>query len=334
MNERKRRTITEAPAFKDYVRGIFKVRIESGLSKSVFVFSNEVQNLNLPSNNFDISLSKIERSIVFHSISAQPYLTFNNLKKMFPSLTSMREFIESEEYLASLKVEINTSRRSFEELDIFEKLQIAQDVLNEISEKLSTGRTDYFGTKEFQPYKISDIFRDKRMNFNIDPDSEEQIGRSMTSPENRYYLDLGSRKWYAYNDCFGTSEEKLLVKYIDKKINDLKDRYSDVYLFRNEKFFKIYDFKNGDATEPDFVLILSKHDQTRSVQYQIFIEPKGGHLVAKDKWKEDLLTSLKDEAKVVLLTESDKIFVWGLPFYQHSSEDDFDFAFKDLLSFG
>ena len=332
LNERKKRTITEAPAFKDYIRGIFKVRIESGLSQSVLVFTDENQSLNLPTTNFDISLSKIDRSVIFHAISAQPYLTFINLKKMFPQLKSMREFIESEEYLASLKVEVNTTRKSFEDFDILEKLQIAQTVLNEISEKLSSGRTDYFGSKDFKPFKIADIFRDKRMNFNIDPDSEEQIGRSMTSPENKYYLDLESRKWYSYNDCFGTSEEKLLVKYIDKKINDLKDKYSDVYLLRNEKFFKIYDFKNGDATEPDFVLILAKNDQTRSVQYQVFIEPKGGHLVAKDKWKEDLLTSLKAEAKVVLLTQSDKIFVWGMQFYQHSSEDDFDTSFKDLLS--
>jgi type III restriction enzyme len=170
------------------------------------------------------------------------------------------------------------------------------------------------------------------MNFNIDPDTEEQIGKSMNSTENKYYLDLGSRKWHAYNDCFGTSEEKLLIKYIEKKINDLKEKYSEVYLLRNEKFFKIFDFKNGDATEPDFVLFLTNDNQTRSVQYQIFIEPKGGHLVSKDKWKEDLLTSLKDEAKVVLLTQSDKIFVWGMPFYQHNSEDDFDTTFKDLLS--
>jgi type III restriction enzyme len=124
----------------------------------------------------------------------------------------------------------------------------------------------------------------------------------------------------------------MLVKYIDKKINDLRNHFSEVYLLRNEKFFKIYDFKNGDATEPDFVLFLTSDDQTRSVQYQIFIEPKGEHLVAKDKWKEDLLTSLKDQAKVVLLTQSDKIFVWGMPFYQHGSEEDFDTSFKDLLS--
>jgi len=332
LNEKKRRTVSEAPAFKDYVRGVFKVRIESGLSKSVFIFTDENQNLNLPTTNIDIAFSKIDHSIVFHSISTQPYLTFNNLKKMFPTLRNMREFIESEEYLGSLKVEVNSTRKSFGDFEITEKLQIAQSVVNEISEKLSSGRTDYFGTKEFKPFRISDIFRDKRMNFNIDPDTEEQIGRSMNAIDNRYYLDLDTRKWYAYNDCFGTSEEKMLVRYIDKKINDLKDKYSEVYLLRNEKFFKIYDFKNGDATEPDFVLFLTNDDQTRSVQYQIFIEPKGEHLVAKDKWKEDLLTSLKDDAKVVLLTQSDKILVWGMPFYQHNSEDEFDTTFKDLLS--
>ena len=332
LNEKKRRTISEAPAFKDYVRGVFKVRIESGLSKSVYVFTDVNQNLNLPTTHLDISFSKIDRSIIFHSISTQPYLTFNNLKKIFPALNNMREFIESEEYLGSLKVEVNSIKKSFDDFEIIEKLQIAQTVVNEISEKLSSGRTDYFGTKEFKPFKISDKFLDKRMNFNIDPDTEEQIGRSMNSSDNRYYLDLASRKWYAYNDCFGTSEEKMLVRYIDKKINDLKDKYSEVYLLRNEKFFKIFDFKNGDATEPDFVLFLTNNDQTRSVQYQIFIEPKGEHLVAKDKWKEDLLTSLKDEAKVVLLTQSDKILVWGMPFYQHNSEDEFDTTFKDLLT--
>jgi type III restriction enzyme len=332
LNEKKRRTIREAPAFKDYVRGVFKVRIESGLSRSVYIFTDESQNLNLPTSNMDISLSKIERSIIFHSISTQPFLTFNNLKKIFPTLNSMGEFIESEEYLASLKVEVNSTRKNFDDFSILERLQIAQTVVNEISDKLSSGRTDYFGTKEFKPHKISEKFRDKRMNFNIDPDTEEQIGRSMISPDNRYYLDLTSRKWYAHNDCFGTSEEKMLVRYIDKKINDLRKQFTGVYLLRNEKFFKIFDFKNGDATEPDFVLFLSNDDQTRSVQYQIFIEPKGEHLVAKDKWKEDLLTSLKDEAKVILLTQSDKILVWGMPFYQHNSEDEFDTSFKDLLS--
>ena len=331
LNERKKRTTLESPSFSDYVRELFKVRIESGQSKSVYVFAEENQNLNLPTNSFDISLGQIEKEIVYRGISTQPTLVFSNLRRMFPMLRSINEFISSEAYLSSVRVEINSFKENLDDLDQFEKLLIVEDVLSKISEILLSGKTDYYGSKEFVPFKIEKIFLDKRMNFNIDPDTEEQIGKSMNDSNNKYHLDLSSRKWYAYNDCFGTSEEKLLIKYVDKKIPELRGKYSDVFLLRNEKFFKIYDFKNGDATEPDFVLILTNQDQTKNLQYQIFIEPKGEHLLQKDKWKEDLLTSLKEEAKVVLLTQSEKIYVWGLPFYQHNSEIAFDSEFKDLL---
>ena len=331
LNERKKRTTLESPSFSDYVRELFKVRIESGQSKSVYVFAEENQNLNLPTNSFDISLGQIEKEIVYRGISTQPTLVFSNLRRMFPMLRSINEFISSEAYLSSVRVEINSFKENLDDLDLFEKLLIVEDVLSKISEILLSGKTDYYGSKEFVPFKIEKIFLDKRMNFNIDPDTEEQIGKSMNDSNNKYHLDLSSRKWYAYNDCFGTSEEKLLIKYVDKKIPELRGKYSDVFLLRNEKFFKIYDFKNGDATEPDFVLILTNQDQTKNLQYQIFIEPKGEHLLQKDKWKEDLLTSLKEEAKVVLLTQSEKIYVWGLPFYQHNSEIAFDSEFKDLL---
>jgi type III restriction enzyme len=331
LNERKRRTTQESPSFSDYVRETFKVRIESGQSKSIYVFAEENQNLNLPTNSFDISLGQIEKEIVYRGISTQPTLAFSNLSSMFPILRSINEFIASEAYLSSVRVEINSFKEKFADLDQFEKLTIVEDVLSRISEILQSGKTDYYGSKEFVPFKIEKIFLDKRMNFHIDPDTEEQIGKSMNDSNNRYHLDLSARKWYGYNDCFGTSEEKLLIKYVDKKISELRSKYSDVFLLRNEKFFKIYDFKNGDATEPDFVLLLTNQDQTKTLQYQIFIEPKGEHLLQKDKWKEDLLTSLKEEAKLVLLTQSEKIYIWGLPFYQHKSEVAFDSIFKELL---
>lgn len=55
-----------------------------------------------------------------------------------------------------------------------------------------------------------------------------------------YHLDLSKRDWYVFDDFFGTSEEKLLIQFIDKRYDDLKKKYSDVYLIRNEKHFKLY----------------------------------------------------------------------------------------------
>ena len=76
-----------------------------------------------------------------------------------------------------------------------------------------------------------------------------------------YHLDLSVRDWYAYTDCFGTSEEKELVKYIDSIYDKLRDKYSEeVYLVRNEMDFKLYTFEDGSPFAPDFVLFLRRKD--------------------------------------------------------------------------
>jgi type III restriction enzyme len=71
---------------------------------------------------------------------------------------------------------------------------------------------------------------------------------------------LGKQKdWFVFDDCFGTSEEKLLIKYIDKVYEKLKPKYDEIFLVRNERHFKIYNFEDGRAIEPDFVLFLVNH---------------------------------------------------------------------------
>jgi hypothetical protein len=63
----------------------------------------------------------------------------------------------------------------------------------------------------------------------------------------------------------------------------------------------------------------------------VFIEPKGQHLYLLDKWKQDLLLSLKDEAIAELFVDSEEVRIWGLPFYQNASEFEFDEAFAEAL---
>ena len=38
-------------------------------------------------------------------------------------------------------------------------------------------------------------------------------------------------------------------------MNDLQEKWSDIYLLRNEKAVKIYSFDEGRAFEPDFILL-------------------------------------------------------------------------------
>ena len=135
-----------------------------------------------------------------------------------------------------------------------------------------------------------------------------------------------------FNDCFGTSEEKYFVKYIDKIYNKLKEKYDEVYLVRNERFFRIYTFEDGRPLEPDYVLFLRQKTPFKNLHYQIFIEPKGGYLKEKDIWKENFLLSLKKECKVEQLWEDKKYTVWGMPFYNKAEEITFNKEFeKELL---
>ena len=93
--------------------------------------------------------------------------------------------------------------------------------------------------------------------------------------------------------------------------------------------------------------------------YQIIIEPKGGHLLLKDKWKEQVLLDLnnldssstgtsptdRDIAKGFMVAEKSPAGQWirqngyklikpiGLPFYNHEGEQfsEFTAAFRQKL---
>ena len=57
--------------------------------------------------------------------------------------------------------------------------------------------------------------------------------------------------------------------------------------------FKIYNFEDGRPFAPDFVLFLRRRYGEKYDNLQIFIEPKGTHLLANDKWKEDFLNQIQ-----------------------------------------
>jgi type III restriction enzyme len=331
LNEREKRTSDNSPAFLDYAAKSYDIKLSSGESRSLNIFNEEELFPRIATKTFTISVSDLDYELKRFCVSAEPYFSLDNIKSLFPALTGLREFITSDAYLNSLKITLVSPFESLEQLDLDALIMILGEVLTRIAEKLSTSKLEYFGTKNFKPYPLSKILRDKEMNFNIDVDSKEEMGKSMNDPANTYHLDLRTKQWYVYNDCYGTSEEKLLVKYIDRKYAELSSIYSDVYLVRNERFFKIYDFKSGQATEPDFLLLLSKKHAKHIEQFQVFIEPKGQHLYLLDKWKQDLLLSLKDEAIAELFVDSEEVRIWGLPFYQNASEFEFDEAFAEAL---
>jgi SOS-response transcriptional repressor LexA len=153
----------------------------------------------------------------------------------------------------------------------------------------------------------------------------------MKTPKNPVYaLDLSNVKWYAYNDNYGTSEEKALVKYIEGKMEKFEEKYDEIYLVRNEKDLKIYDFAEGRPFEPDFVLFLRvKGSSDKYDNLQLFIEPKGDNLLVKDKWKNDFLKQIKSMSEVTWCTNTDDYMVWGIPFFNENTNAEFIAAMEE-----
>ena len=129
-------------------------------------------------------------------------------------------------------------------------------------------------------------------------------------------IDLKDEDWFTFTDNFGTSEEKAFVSYFRDYVDELKAIYSKVYLMRNERQMHIYSCDGGERFEPDYVLFSQKNNIDGFEQLQVFVEPKCTHLVENDKWKEDFLLQLKDNAiPVKTFVDDNKYHIQGFHFF-------------------
>lgn len=311
----------------------YKVRIKSGEMSTSMVFeSGTASNTSsIPYRAF--RLSDLGNHVIRAAINRFEAFKFSNLKDTYPNIESIKEFIESSSYLAGINILIYAKQEVLDNLTQKEKLYCAIEVLRQIEPMLSKGGIGYKGTKEFHPKQIKDVFRERTQKFSIDGTSDKELGKSMSETDNMYLrMDLSKVNWHAYEDCYGTSEEKYLVRYIESIYPKLSEKYNDVYLLRNEKDLKIYSFTSGDAYQPDYVLFLNKKDSEGKTDYiQIFIEPKGEHLRTTDKWKEDAMREIRENADIRFSTQGTIFNVWGMPFFTQSKYQIFDNAMKQSL---
>lgn len=309
------------------------ISLRTGYTKSVVAFEVQGNDKGAAKESKDYSFGEFGTAIIRKALQRIEFYEFSNLKKFLPNLKSVTEFITSEKYLGKLKIEVTGLSEQVKNLTPDEKLDAVIQVLSEISGVIASDTIEFKGSKEFKPRMVKEVFTDKTLNFMLDGGEDKEFGKSMNNAaETAYHLDLSTKAWFVFDDCFGTSEEKLLIKYIDKRYSDLAKVYSEVYLIRNEKHFKIYAFEDGRPFEPDFILYLIGKEKKDTMHYQVFIEPKGSHLLRADEWKEKFLVSIKDQFKVEQLFSNRKHVVWGLPFYNSTDRiAEFEEAFDTLI---
>ncbi len=311
---------------------LYHYNIQTGIVQSTLAFDDSpAKTLSKKQKNY--SLIEFGVPLIRKALARIEFYRFNNLQSFLPNIESITEFIESPNYLGKIKVEVEGKEENVNRLDYSKRINIAINILNDIKNTLQSEKIEFQGTKEFKAYDISKIFRDKKLNIFVNDNGDKEFGipQSQTSNLN-LRIDISKKDWYVFTDNYGTSEEKYLIKYIDKAYDQLKERYSEIYLVRNERHFQLYNFDDGTPIEPDFVLFLKKQEADKTLYMQIFIEPKGKHLIEHDAWKETFLKSLKEKHQINMLWKSKKYTIWGMPFYnEEARKNEFDGVFRSFF---
>jgi len=331
INERIQNPRSEIFSLQDVrIKNNYQYELKTGEIKEEIILDEKEKSVssNVQKTKRKFRFTDFEKNIIRTALDKFEFYKFDNLKKYFPHLKSIREFILSDRYLGNIEIEISGPKEKIEKLNSEEKLEIVLFVIKEIAEQTKMNMSEYIGTRLFKAKMIRDIFRDKILK--IDSDDERAQGVEE--------INLSEKDWYAQNELYGTSEEKEFINFIDNFIDKLKEKYSDIALLRNEKFFQIFDFNEGKPFEPDFIMILKKRNKLISI-YQVFIEPKGDQFKdskgrfedSKESWKLKFLLEIENKANVDLRFENKQFKLIGLPFYNKTLEKEFEEALENKL---
>lgn len=321
FNKRVEKSYDNVKSFSDL--GVSKKNISFTLSSGMGKKSSVFFEMEHPKSNDevikgkDLKVSTLSKHIIRYALSQNPFYYFENLELYFPNVKSLSNFIESKDYLGGLEITLNGTNTRLSEISNFDYLLAIQKLLQTIESEIKSNLTDYEGS-EYINKNVHEVFKDKEIK--VYKDSERANGQ----------FDVVSEpEWYVYNANYGTSEEKEFVKMFARRFENLETNFENIYLIRNEREIKIID-KLGRAFEPDFVLFC-KQKTGKELTYQVFIEPKGNHLKAHDKWKEDFLKEIREDKKTIEIN-SDNYLITGVPFYNNENENEFKETLENTLN--
>lgn len=317
-NDRVRYSFSDEHTIRDLAvakkNHVFKVLSGQGTEESLFA-NKPTTKTGDKIEPKDIGISEIETHVVRSALARKEFFSFDNLKLFFPSLGSSREFATKTEYLGGLKITFQGTKYDIENLSNSTKHEAVLSLLDAMEAELKKTATEYRGTTELKSSAFRLVFSDKRLKVKV-----AKKGELIDDHKDQ----LAEQDWYVFDSNYGTSEERALIELVGRQVSVLKKDFKEIYLVRNEQQFKLYNFEDGRGFEPDFLLFLV-NKKGEHLTYQLFIEPKGQHLMDYDAWKDAFLERISTDYKeeVFELSSGGKYRVVGLPFYNQENENDF-----------
>lgn len=337
VNERKEKSRNDVKSLDYKIKNLsINYNCSSNVSSTILLFEKERKDVSLKRKELPaIKLKDIEFNILYKSYRTfNQVLAFDILKVKFPNLSGIQEFLTSDNYLGNAQIILHKYEE--EEVSVNDYLSALKILFEEVASYVSKIKINYEGTKEFKAIPISERITNLIRKYSKDKmDKYNGVGIPQNDPyvDDKYRYDVTDKDWYVYNNNFGTTEEKSFIKYFASKMSELEKQYDNIYVLRNEQQVKVYSFENGEAFEPDYILILTKKGETKNLYLNVFVEPKGSQLILKDSWKGDaLLEFSKSSIPVVKFVDDNDYRIWGTPLYNEElTFEQFDTYFKEAF---
>ncbi|MDT3919802.1 restriction endonuclease subunit R, partial [Staphylococcus saprophyticus] len=286
-------------ASREYQKDLFKVS-ESNLTQGIKALAEDRKEVKL----------KLNKPLLQKALRSNPFFRYSNLKEYVPSITSMETFIESKDFLGDLEISVTIPK----EMDISDirpklKLSVLNDYLSKLETKIKNNYLKVKGTPIFEGIKLSELIDDYVVEVN-------NVNRDVTDlDDQKRPKNMEQHDWYIYDKAIVNGLERDLIDLINNMVEDLQNKYDEVYLIRNERKIKFREINGVRGFMPDFLLYLKDNEYT----YQVFVEPKGQHLLLNDKWKEQFMLSLNERDDIEVLAEDENVRLVGLCFYSDDS---------------
>lgn len=288
--------------------------------------ANEVGLDNLAASSNTILHTKtleLDRCYWFKAIQKIRFFEFANLKKYFPELYSINEFLTNSRYLGGLTINVNLPNTlNLMDLQPHEKLQFIETILTRISENIRRNYQKYRGTHRFISKPLKDVITD----YSVYIDPKMMINQRITSETTT------GKTWYVYDKAILNQLEHRLIKLLDMFMEKLRDKYDDIYVIRNDEKttrFKLTEFNGVRGFMPDFIMLMKDKAET-DVYYQVFLEPKGDDRLIQDSWKEGVLAEINDP-NLIVINADDNVRLVGIKFFADTRRQEFIQDFADKL---
>ena len=286
------------------------------------IYDREVDNIKAYIK--DIPKNIFYKAMHLKASSHNSMFSFERLKKEL-NINSIDDLYHSN-FLGDFQINfIFNKTNKYYNIKNIDKLNALSIFLDEIFNIIENGITEKIGT-EFNEENIKsfeDMFGEKSVKFVF---------------QDKYQnFSVIEEDWFMLNDFISTDSEENFVRFIKSEMDNLVNKYDEVYLLKNEGDYRVYSLKGESSFKPDFLLFLKEIG--KELYSQVLIKTKIEGLIESKKLENDILEDIANRYHDKIFRVENKCYkIITLPFYTKDTKilpfqsfNNFEYEFRKLL---